>query len=749
MRVGRISQQTALGLPSIRALAALCSVGAAGVHGALAPEHFAEWWGYGWFFVVVTIVQGAYGIGLITPGGRLFANPAYLIAGIAFNAWIAGFYAVTRISGIPLFGPHAGHVEALDMAGAVSKALEAGTVVSLSALLFWKPESRETLRNRMRWAGIALAAVAASVALLWGFAAVQQRTEFPSDAGTAAPSAGAAGEPSVTGATSALPAYNELYPLLARSGVGPQGTAVEAFYAPPIYFQVSGAEAPEASLKRPTLVFVVEEADHEHLTGIAPQPPQVRLRVDARTPVAPYLTTVLYEAGDHRTTQLLFPLPQGMTQESFGKGVHTLNLAIAPESGKESAFTWQLPLPLPGVTAPAARVSGLTKLLSRSAEGVQYGGSPVAVEAIFATPEYFAAAFAPDVASRFQPARYAAVLLTEKLHTADLPAARPDLALTVDGREYRPDMIEDVTSSPHHRMTLVRFPAEAPGGVRHHEMDLVLPGGASMTWHFPISYPGVESPAGGIRVTWVWLLAILGGLIAAMWPCLFQLTVFFIPALAGMSMHDASSDVSIIRRASVVKAALFFVLGFTIVYTAAGGLVGYLAGHLSDMSSFYRWQRYLGIAGGLVILILAVRVAVQVRAPLVCKMPLVSGMGKRKGPASPLQMMVGGVAFATGCMTCFGAAVVVAMVVYVGLAGSALVGALTLFLFSLGMGIPLVIGAMAMARVLPLLSRFEKAVRWMGLASTLVMVGFAVLLITGNYMALTEWVYRVLPAQGF
>ena len=150
MKAEGISQQQGLALPSIRSIAGLLSIGAAGVHAAVAPEHFREWWGYGWFFVVITIVQGAYGVGLVIPRARLFAAPSYLIAGIAFNVWITGVYAITRISGIPLFGPHAGHVEALDMAGAVSKALEAGTVVSLSALLFWNPESREALRNRLR-----------------------------------------------------------------------------------------------------------------------------------------------------------------------------------------------------------------------------------------------------------------------------------------------------------------------------------------------------------------------------------------------------------------------------------------------------------------------------------------------------------------------------------------------------------------------------------------------------------------------
>jgi cytochrome c-type biogenesis protein len=115
-------------------------------------------------------------------------------------------------------------------------------------------------------------------------------------------------------------------------------------------------------------------------------------------------------------------------------------------------------------------------------------------------------------------------------------------------------------------------------------------------------------------------------------------------------------------------------------------------------------------------------------------------MAHSRKASSPLELMMAGLAFATGCMTCFGAALIIAMVVYVGTAGSALVGGLTLFLFSMGMGIPLVIAAAFMAKVLPTLTKLERVIPWMGLASSLIMVGFAVLLITGNYMAFTTWV---------
>jgi cytochrome c-type biogenesis protein len=229
------------------------------------------------------------------------------------------------------------------------------------------------------------------------------------------------------------------------------------------------------------------------------------------------------------------------------------------------------------------------------------------------------------------------------------------------------------------------------------------------------------------------VLALLGGMLAAMWPCLFQLTVYFIPALAGVAMQETEAGAPA-RRRRVLRAAFFFILGFTLVYTATGAAIGYAAQRVGDTSEFEAWQRYIGIAAGIVVIALALRVAAKVRAPLVCRMPVLSNMAQSNKPAGAMEMMVAGLAFATGCMTCFGSALVIGMVVYVGLAQSALYGAAVLFLFSLGMGIPLVIAALAMARAMPLLLRLEGAMPWMGLSSAALMAAFGALLITGNYI---------------
>jgi cytochrome c biogenesis protein CcdA len=541
---------------------------------------------------------------------------------------------------------------------------------------------------------------------------------------------------------------------LTRYGLGPGGSQVRVLWATPEYFRATNQSdlAAQYGVEK-NLVFLIWEDIHDQ-DLVEPLLPL--LRVGGSAAYAPSQVIAPEYAVHHRQSVALYSLydSQGLPILDERSPFVQLILPPANEEGAQSILSWAVPessskVPsLATVNESKLQVSDLSRLLTKSYSDMEYQGAKgIRIEATYATSDYFTSGFPGEAAARFLPDRYTVFAVSETLHTATLPGAPPAVSLRLDGREYKSDLAEQITASPHHRVTLVRFPVEPPTGLSHRVMELLLPGDAGLTWHLPISYAGLEASS-GFGVTWVSILAVLGGLVAAMWPCLFQLTVFFIPALAGLSTQEAGSSVTLGRRATVVKAGLFFVLGFTLVYTVAGAVIGFAAGRLGDTSGFYVWQRYLGIVGGAVIILLALRVAAKVRAPLVCKMPVLSHLSRRRRPANPAEMMVAGLAFATGCMTCFGAALVVAMVAYVGLSGSALVGAFTLFLFSMGMGIPLVIGSIAMARVLPLLSRFEKAIRWMGLASSLIMVGFAGLLITGNYMVLTEWVYRLLPAPG-
>lgn len=114
-----------LGLYSTAAL----SMTAASIHLWVAPEHLAEWWGYGVFFLMVALAQGLFGVAVL----RWPTRPL-LLAGIAGNLGIVAFYIISRTAGIPFIGPHAGEVHAAGTLDLISVAAELGLVGLLVVL---------------------------------------------------------------------------------------------------------------------------------------------------------------------------------------------------------------------------------------------------------------------------------------------------------------------------------------------------------------------------------------------------------------------------------------------------------------------------------------------------------------------------------------------------------------------------------------------------------------------------------------
>ena len=131
---------------SLQRAAAAISATAALIHAAEAPEHFAEWWGYGAFFVGAAVAQAGFAILLLrTPrrgaalamrARRHWPSPRWLLtAGIIGNAAIVALYGVTRTIGIPLVGPDAGEVEQATRSGLLATALELVLMAVLAMLL--------------------------------------------------------------------------------------------------------------------------------------------------------------------------------------------------------------------------------------------------------------------------------------------------------------------------------------------------------------------------------------------------------------------------------------------------------------------------------------------------------------------------------------------------------------------------------------------------------------------------------------
>jgi hypothetical protein len=135
-----------------RLLTRVCalSIAAGLMHGLVTSDHFAEWWGYGVFFLVAALAQSFYGA--IPPFSGMVEGEsvlrrwrpatlrAYLWAGILGNLAILALYVVTRTVGIPFLGPDAGQVEAVRTIDVLSKLLEVAVIVGLVLMLRSRPE---------------------------------------------------------------------------------------------------------------------------------------------------------------------------------------------------------------------------------------------------------------------------------------------------------------------------------------------------------------------------------------------------------------------------------------------------------------------------------------------------------------------------------------------------------------------------------------------------------------------------------
>lgn len=105
-------------LPVPLVIASTAAAGSALVHFAVAPDHFAEWWGFGLFFVLCAEVQLGWALLL----GRT-RNERMLTVGLAGSLSLVAVWVLSRTAGLP-FGPEAGVPEAIAVPDLVSVALE-------------------------------------------------------------------------------------------------------------------------------------------------------------------------------------------------------------------------------------------------------------------------------------------------------------------------------------------------------------------------------------------------------------------------------------------------------------------------------------------------------------------------------------------------------------------------------------------------------------------------------------------------
>jgi cytochrome c-type biogenesis protein len=387
----------------------------------------------------------------------------------------------------------------------------------------------------------------------------------------------------------------------------------------------------------------------------------------------------------------------------------------------------------------AQQTSELTASLTRTA---QLGDGDAQV--ILTPQTFFQLTNRAADGTGFGADRSVVFVVNENVHYTDLPHHFGAILRVDDARTAVPTETRVLTDAVHHRTSVLIF-GDVPASVLHgdHTLELQVPlnttdGRAALTWRTPIAYPDdLTSPAG---LSLGLLLSLAAGLLAAISPCLLQLTAFYLPTLAGVSADAAASRGA--RRRMLPSAGLF-VLGFTVPYTAGGVLMGGVGSALAA-TGMLTPTGPIAVGAGLVMIAMAFLVAFRARAPLVCRLPMPAVLA-RPNRLPFAEAFVSGFAIATGCLACFGGAILGVLLVYTGLLGSPLLGGLAMFLFSVGLAVPFLLAAFGLSHFAPATALLERATPAVGAVTAALMLFFGLTMATGNYHVVSGWLYQHLP----
>ncbi|MGH9010769.1 MAG: cytochrome c biogenesis CcdA family protein, partial [Acidimicrobiia bacterium] len=160
-------------------------------------------------------------------------------------------------------------------------------------------------------------------------------------------------------------------------------------------------------------------------------------------------------------------------------------------------------------------------------------------------------------------------------------------------------------------------------------------------------------------------------------PCLVPLLPAYLGIIAGEAVEGRDP-------AKAVQATLLFVLGFSLVFAGFGAAAGLLGSALTEV------QDGVQRVGGVVVAIMGLVLLGIVRGPLARERRLIGRVGRMTGPLRPV---VVGVAFGAAWSPCVGPLLGAALTVAAN-TGDAGRGAVLLFAYALGIGVPFLVASL-------------------------------------------------------
>jgi cytochrome c-type biogenesis protein len=226
-------------------------------------------------------------------------------------------------------------------------------------------------------------------------------------------------------------------------------------------------------------------------------------------------------------------------------------------------------------------------------------------------------------------------------------------------------------------------------------------------------------------------IAFVAGVLSFLSPCVLPLVPSYVSFITGLSMDELGE-----RRWTAFTHALFFVTGFTLIFLALGATA-------TALGRFLQYnQVWLERIGGLLIVAFGLYLLGAFNCGPLARERRVHLQDK---PVGYLGSLLVGLAFGAGWTPCIGP-ILGSILAYTSSQTTDLTqGMFLLFAYSLGLAIPFLVAALAVAKFIDWFKKYRRFMPFVTKLAGGVLVGVGLLLITGYFSILANWLQGLTP----
>ena len=227
------------------------------------------------------------------------------------------------------------------------------------------------------------------------------------------------------------------------------------------------------------------------------------------------------------------------------------------------------------------------------------------------------------------------------------------------------------------------------------------------------------------------LTAFLAGLISFVSPCVLPLIPAYLSFLTGSSLEELKAQSDAASRARTMLHALAFVAGFTVVFMAIGLSASALG------SVFVDYKDWIARIGGAVVIVLGLNMLGLFKIPALM---MDKRLQLRSANRSLFASFLVGIGFAAGWSPCIGP--ILSLIILK--ASQQHYGQATFFLFvySMGLAVPLLLTAAAITQALSALNRVKRYLGAIEIGAGIFLILTGLVIVTGSFGRVAGFFYQ-------